>query len=245
MYVCMYACMCVCVILRIYNYQFLSHLVCTFLVYCPETNHEKADRFPRLASAIYPLAGRCGLRHQFSPWSTYIHMFIYLSIYIYSYVYIYIHIDCSCPPVSWHRYGLNPPAVDHFWTGNHGCSIRNPNRGRLGNTTAIAYSQGTTSPQLVSTPLNPIWLYSPIQSSRVYSCIFQLFGLNFESQDSWGAPPPKSPPIQLGHPGGRTGDSQSGLHGSQFDVHSAEKWLGGCQHLQLSGEAAELGAAGT
>jgi hypothetical protein len=175
-----------------------------------------------------------------------IYMFIYLSIYIYSYVYIYIHIDCSCPPVSWHRYGLNPPVVDHFWTVNHGCSIRNPNRGRLGNTTAIAYSQGTTSPQLVSTPLNPIWLYSPIQSSIVYSCIFQLFGLNFEApQDSWGAPP-KSPPIlgPLGHPGW-TGDSQSGLHGSQFDVHSAEKWLGGCQHLQLSGEAAELGAAGT
>ena len=48
----------------------------------------------------------------------------------------------------------------------------------------------------------------------------------------------------LGHPG--TGDSQSGLHGSQFDVHSAEKWLGGCQHLQLSGEAKKAGgAAGT
>ena len=65
-------------------------------------------------------------------------IFIVMYIYIYNYI-IYIHIDCSYPPVSWHRSGLNPPA--------------------------IAYSQGTTSPQLVSTPLNPIWLDSPIQSS--------------------------------------------------------------------------------
>ena len=71
----------VCVILRIYNYQFLSHpSLHYFGVLSRNKSREGGSfRFPRLAGAIYPLAGRCGLRINFRLG---VHIYIYMCIYI-------------------------------------------------------------------------------------------------------------------------------------------------------------------